>query len=367
MEKRIILLCITIILIVGAIYYLETQNPNNLASRSVSVIEQNNNGRNLSQEDIARLKLKEKNFRRAIEFVQPDGYINTDHINISDLIGKNVILIDFWTYTCINCQRTFPYIPSWYNKYKKDGLIVIGVHTPEFDFEKNYDNVKRAVEKYNITYPVIQDNEYLTWNAYKNRYWPRKYLIDIDGFIVYDHIGEGDYLETEQKIQELLKERSDVLKLDDKLNTTLTHPEADNTEFSRIGTPEIYFGYGFERGQLGNEQGWIPENLVTYSIPDNIDDNKFYLEGQWRNNKDSMELISEKGNIKIRYFAKNVNLVAGALKPIEINIKIDGKEAGKLEVSNYDLYNIAEGDDYTQHILEIEASKGIMAYTFTFG
>jgi thiol-disulfide isomerase/thioredoxin len=134
------------------------------------------------------------------------GYINThDGFRLSEIVGKKVVLVDFWTYSCINCQRTQPYLNAWYKKYKDAGLEIVGVHTPEFAFEKDRANVVAAVEKFGITYPVVQDNDYQTWGTYGNRYWPRKYLIDIDGYIVYDHIGEGGYEETEEKIQELLR------------------------------------------------------------------------------------------------------------------------------------------------------------------
>ena len=183
----------------------------------------------------------------AKELVNPDGYINVDNITISELIGKKVILVDFWTYSCINCQRTLPYLVAWYNRYKDDGFIIIGVHTPEFDFEKDYNNVVEATKKWGITYPVVQDNEYQTWRAYNNRYWPRKYLIDIDGFIVYDHIGEGAYDETEMKIRELLDERRQVLGIGEELTNDMAVVKPETTEFSKITTPEIYFGYGFQK------------------------------------------------------------------------------------------------------------------------
>src|SRR3989338_574562 len=150
----------------------------------------------------------------APELVGISGFFNTDEFpSISELKGK-VVLVDFWTYTCINCIRTLPHLVEWDKKYRDKGLVIIGVHTPEFEFEKEYNNVKAAIEKYCINYPVVQDNGYLTWQAFKNRYWPRKYLIDTDGFIRYDHIGEGGYKETEAKIQELLNERAEIL--DDK-------------------------------------------------------------------------------------------------------------------------------------------------------
>jgi cytochrome c biogenesis protein CcdA/thiol-disulfide isomerase/thioredoxin len=154
---------------------------------------------------------KEQFYPRYNEIVDPSGFVNTDPITIGELIGDKVVLIDFWTYSCINCQRTLPYLTSWYEKYRDTGLEIVGIHTPEFAFEKNTDNVIEAANKFGITYPIVLDNDYATWGAYKNQYWPHKYLIDIDGFIVYDHIGEGAYEETEAKIQELLEERSEVL------------------------------------------------------------------------------------------------------------------------------------------------------------
>lgn len=143
-----------------------------------------------------------------IEIVNPAGFVNTEGITLKELVGKKVILVDFMTYSCISCIRSFPYTNEWYEKYKDEGLEIVGIHTPEFAFEKNIENVRSAMEHYDIKYPIVLDNEYATWRAYDNKYWPRKYLIDIHGMIVYDHIGEGAYAETEEKIQELLRERA---------------------------------------------------------------------------------------------------------------------------------------------------------------
>ncbi|MBI2546382.1 redoxin domain-containing protein [Candidatus Woesearchaeota archaeon] len=314
-----------------------------------------------------RVEDKAGQYSRAVELVNPDGYINTGDkpITIAEHIGKDVILVDFWTYSCINCQRTLPYLTAWHEKYGDKGLVIIGIHTPEFDFEKDYDNVKRAVEKFGIKYPVVQDNNYQTWRAYQNRYWPHKYLIDIDGFIVYDHIGEGAYEETERKIQELLEERNTVLRMKEEISKDIAQPEAEKP--GAIGTPEIYFGYGFSRNQMGNAEGWQPGKTVAYMIPDKAQPNKFYLQGEWLNNKDNMELKSQ-GAILLAYFAKNVNLVAGAEEPVEITVLLDGEEYRKLTVSDFDLYNIVSMNESNTHVLEIVASKpGLMAYTFTFG
>ena len=149
---------------------------------------------------------KADRYPEAKELVGISGYLNGPEFELADYIGKKVILIDFWTYTCINCQRTFPYLRDWWKKYEDDGLLIVGVHTPEFEFERDRANVESAIDRFGIKWPVVQDNDYATWRAYRNQYWPRKYLIDVDGYVVYDHIGEGGYDETEQRIQELLSE-----------------------------------------------------------------------------------------------------------------------------------------------------------------
>jgi len=154
-----------------------------------------------------RIARKEKEFDRAEEIAAPSGFINADDVSINAARGEKVILLDFWTYSCINCQHTQPYINRWHERYADDRLQVVGVHTPEFGFEKEYANVEQAVREAGIEYPVVLDNSYATWNAYDQRYWPAMYLIDADGFIRYRHFGEGAYGETEAKIRELLAER----------------------------------------------------------------------------------------------------------------------------------------------------------------
>jgi thiol-disulfide isomerase/thioredoxin len=146
-----------------------------------------------------------KTIDRYTEFVNPSGFVNSEPFTMADYIGKKIILVEFITYTCINCQRTFPYMQEWHETYSKDGLLVMGIHTPEFAYERDRDNVIAAMKKEGITFPIVQDNEYATWNAYKNRFWPHRYVIDYDGNVVFDHIGEGAYAETEAVIQKLLQ------------------------------------------------------------------------------------------------------------------------------------------------------------------
>lgn len=141
------------------------------------------------------------------DFINPSGFINSEPFSLADYVGKKLILVEFITYSCINCQRTFPYLQSWHEMYKEDGLLVIGIHTPEFAYEQNRDNVVAALKKEGITFPVVMDNRYETWNAYENRFWPHRYIIDYDGQVVFDHIGEGAYEETEDLIGLLLEQQ----------------------------------------------------------------------------------------------------------------------------------------------------------------
>src|SRR5688572_7548455 len=191
--------------IAGFGVYLNTSEPNNGASGQkkslvpATIVEDNGT--------ITRVQIDKSQFKLDQELIDVNGYINSEPITLADLRGK-VVLVDFWTYSCINCIRTIPYLNAWHEKYADNGLVIVGVHTPEFEFEKDYNNVKAAVEKFDIQYPVAQDNEKGTWEAYENRYWPRKYLIDNEGYVRYDHIGEGAYAETEKVIQSLLAERA---------------------------------------------------------------------------------------------------------------------------------------------------------------
>ncbi|PMS38148.1 cytochrome oxidase Cu insertion factor (SCO1/SenC/PrrC family) [Trinickia symbiotica] len=146
------------------------------------------------------------NGKTAPEFTGIDNWINSPPLTQQQLRGK-VVLVDFWTYSCINCIHTLPYVKTWYQKYKDQGLVVVGVHTPEYPFERSTDNVKTAIKRFGIEYPVAQDNEYATWNAYSNQYWPAFYLIDKEGRVVYTHYGEGEYAQTEQQIRNLLAQK----------------------------------------------------------------------------------------------------------------------------------------------------------------
>jgi thiol-disulfide isomerase/thioredoxin len=325
-------------------------------------------------------------FRMAPEFKAVSGYINTSPITLKDLKGK-VVLVDFWTYSCINCIRTLPYLVDWNSKYADKGLVIVGVHTPEFEFEKNTDNVKAAVQKFGIKYPVFQDNDKGTWNAYENSYWPRKYIIDSEGYIRYDHIGEGGYAETEKVVQTLLAERAALQgaqTLDFNSSALSTPINIQSVDFSKVNSPELYFGYQFARDVLGSPEGFKPDQVVNYSIPSSdLKANVIYLQGEWKNNPDNLELVGDSGKIALAYSAKSVNIVAGGSG--QAKVSEDGIESvnadttnstrgsdldseGELRIDGQRLYNIASHPDYGNHYIVLDVmGKGFQAYTFTFG
>src|ERR671910_1864200 len=381
-------------LIVGFAIYFNSPELNKVVSGQggttnfVPAIQEIGNDDKMTTIKEAQFSIDKSQFKKAPEFDKVTGYINTKPINFSDLKGK-VVLVDFWTYSCINCIRTIPYLVEWNEKYVDKGLVIVGVHAPEFEFEKNIDNVKEAAKKFGITYPVIQDNDKGTWNAYENQYWPQKYIVDNEGFIRYDHIGEGGYAETEKVIQSLLQERTAQLAVDSSLpstNNTVTEtttiPEnVQSVDFSKINSPELYFGYQFARAALGNAEGFRPDQTVNYSlakIDSDIKPNVIYLDGTWKNNADNMELQSETGRIALVYSAKSINMVAGGTG--EVSISEDGStlqgkhrgedlsEEGKFAIDGQRLYNLSMHDDYGAHSIVIDVKgKGFQAHTLTFG
>ncbi|MDD5165181.1 MAG: cytochrome c biogenesis protein DipZ [Candidatus Pacebacteria bacterium] len=313
------------------------------------------------------MQQKQSMYKKVPELSTIDGYINTDGkpITLAELKGK-VVLLDIWTYSCINCQRTLPYVNEWYAKYKDQGLVVVGLHTPEFAFEKLQSNVETAVEKFGIKYPVVLDNDYSTWNALGNQFWPRKYLVDIDGYIVYDHIGEGSYDETEKAIQNALKERAARMGMEDKVSTTTSKPlDVVSVDSSKVKSPETYFGSarniylanGISR--LAGEQ--------TLSIPATVVPNMLYLGGTWSMTTEYAESKSA-GSIIFNYEAKNVYITAGSVQGVEIEIYKDGAFVKKVNVKDETLYPLIQDTDYGKHTLKIVVPKaGLSAFTFTFG
>jgi thiol-disulfide isomerase/thioredoxin len=377
-----VLMAIAVVsVIAGFAIYFNTQE-SNISTKSTSAEFIALTGQD--DKDGKMIDIDKSQFKKAKDFSKISEYINTKPISLYDLRDK-VVLVDFWTYSCINCIRTIPYLNEWYDKYSDKGLVIVGIHTPEFEFEKNSENVKSAVQKFGIKYPVLQDNDKETWNEYDNRYWPRKYLVDDEGYIRYDHIGEGAYNETEKVIQSLLTERAAHLGLKNiNLNTsqnidTDARLESEDINFSKIKSPELYFGYEFARAPLGNIEGFKPNQSLFYSLPEDseIKPNVIYLEGKWKNNPDHMELQSNNGSILLKYNSKSVNIVAGAKgnftvtqdgKLITNDLSKDSDSDGKVVVDEQRLYNLVTNKNYGEHTIVIDVKgQGSQIYTFTFG
>ncbi len=386
-SKKPFLTLVVLIVIVAAIAYLQSTkagiSSQNTDKNIVNNENQNSNSGSGNQDAVANeiASEKEGKYPRAPDFAGIERWINSEPLKLEQLRGK-VVLVDFWTYTCINCIRTLPYLKEWDKKYSDKGLVIVGVHTPVFEFEKKYENVLKAVDDYKIKYPVAQDNNYATWSVYENRYWPHKFLIDIDGYIRYDHIGEGDYEKTEMNIRELLKERMERMNEEGMLDASLVY-YGIGTEHSKISTPEIYFGYQFTRGNFGNKEGIKPEQTINYKMPFKISKNQAYFVGEWKNNADNMELAADSGQIILIFDAKSINIVAGSDGNSNISVSLDNKYADESNkgsdiiirsnksiayIDDFRLYNLANAKEYGEHIININAHrKGFRIYTFTFG
>ena len=307
------------------------------------------------------------------------AWLNSPPLNRAALQG-HVVLVDFWTYSCINCLRSIPYVRAWAERYKDSGLIVIGVHTPEFAFEKDEDNVKRAVSELKITYPVALDNDYKIWKAFNNSYWPADYLVDATGHIRHHHFGEGKYGETEQQIQELLKEHNPQLSVNGLVKVAASGAEAPPD--SDVESPETYIGY--ERGDSFLSPGGFKQDVAyAYSIPKHLELNQWGLAGTWTDHPQVANLDSAKGRIVFRFHARDVHLVLGPApkgKPVRFRVKIDGQAPGE----NHGVDTDAQGDGkitdqrlyqlirqktaIEDRTFEIEfLDPGVQAYSFTFG
>ena len=313
------------------------------------------------------LEEKKKTLVLAPQISTPDGFVNTNGkpITLSELRGK-VVLLDIWTYSCINCQRTIPHINDWYSKYKDQGLEIVGLHTPEFAFEQVQKNVENAVEDFNIEYPVVLDNDYSTWNAYGNRFWPRKYLIDIDGYIIYDHIGEGGYEGTEQAIQKALAERNAGLNIDSLIGSG--SPKSVNStdvDSSKVGSPEIYFGSDRNERLSNGSRG--TSGVQTLLIPKSIVLNNLYLGGSWNITREFAQSTDD-SSIVFRYKAKNVYFVAGSDSGTQIEVYQDDKLLKSISVKEEKLYKLILDTESGEHALMIKIKgAGFKAFTFTFG
>lgn len=301
----------------------------------------------------------------APELVQGGEWFNSEPLQLSQLQGK-VVLIDFWTYSCINCQRTFPYLRNWWTEYEDDGLVIIGVHSPEFEFEKSEQNLAKAIEDFDLRYPIMQDNNFATWRAYNNRYWPAKYLIDKEGNIRYTHFGEGDYDETEETIRQLLEEGGGAV---------LSGP-VDNEDYQIYSrTPELYLGSA-RIEHLVSPEKLVADEVINYSIPGQIPANSFAYQGDWLVTPE-YAAPSAGSSLLLNFEAREVFLVArpqadssGFTVTLDGQAQYLGEDApdGLVTVDSDSLYKLILLEEPGRHELRLDFLDGnVEIYAFTFG
>ena len=321
----------------------------------------------------------------APEFPSEVRWLNSQPLKIENLIkDRKTILLDFWTYTCVNCLRTLPYLIDWHEKYKDLGLTIIGVHTPEFEFEKTGVNVRRFLQEQKIKYPVVLDNEKRMWDSYANNFWPRKLLIDTHGRIRYDHAGEGAYTDTESQIQNLLLEGNLALKFDRVI------PEIEHSGAGAVcypTTPEVYAGY--KKGVWGNREGYLPNRKFEYHYQGGYEDGKIYLEGVWvvqpeylahgragRGYEDFL-ILKFHGlelNVVMRTKSERIEEVKVTLNDKAVPLGFRGrdlKEKGEetvVRVKEPRMYNLIRTGTYGSYVLKLAVKPtDFEIYAFTFG
>lgn len=312
-----------------------------------------------------------KNPKVAPELRGLNYWINSTPLTLASLKGK-VVLIDFWTYSCINCIRTLPTLKSWYQEYSDDGFVIIGVHAPEFAFEHVPANVQKAIDEYGITYPVALDNDFSTWRAYNNRYWPAKYFIDREGKLRHTHFGEGDDAESEAVIRQLLTEDSSITLSNTPVSTDTVVP------VRQTQTPETYLGYA--RADLfDNEREHVKDIITTYSLNAAPKNNHWGLDGAWTSSQEKVTSEDNESTLTLRFSAKSVYLVIAPNTSADLALKLNGvavtqTQAGidvsgdTLHVEANRLYHLIELPEFTSdQLLEITVPKGASLHAFTFG
>lgn len=308
-----------------------------------------------------------RNYGPVPEFAGIANWLNSNSLTMSQLRGK-VVLVDFWTYTCINCIRTLPYVTSWYEKYKDRGFVVVGVHTPEFEFEKNTANVAAALKQYKINYPVAQDNDYKTWNAYSNQYWPAHYLIDARGNVRDFHFGEGDYDKTEEAIKQLLVEAGSAV------DSNLVN-FADQTPKTEL-TAETYLGMRKMERFASNEQ--VRGGMQNFTLPNSLSQDHFAYQGSW----DVQAEFAKAQSGSELFFNFNAAKVFLVMHPAvfgeTVKVYLDGKlvddlargddvRGGQVTLDRDRLYNLINLKAPGRHLLRLEFGGGTSVYAFTFG
>jgi cytochrome c biogenesis protein CcdA/thiol-disulfide isomerase/thioredoxin len=296
-----------------------------------------------------------QDYGRAPDFTGIKAWLNTPDgapLTLARLRGK-VVLVDFWTYSCINCLRTLPYLEAWYRTYAKDGFVIIGVHTPEFAFEHEVSNIREATHEYGVRYPVAVDNDYGTWNAYGNQYWPAEYLIDARGHVREAKFGEGEYSKTENAIRSLLAERD--ASLPQALHLADNTPDYGLTPESYLGTDRLdrYAGSPIRAGRL-----------AKYTLPFVLDQSQLAYGGYWTVGPQRI-VAGKDAELRLHFFARKVHLVLGGSGSVQV--LLDGKRVHTLHVTQDRLYTLLDQGHPADGRLDLRFTPGVSAYAFTFG
>lgn len=308
------------------------------------------------------------NLGPAPELTGITNWINSEPLTLAELKGK-VVIVDFWTYSCINCVRTLPYITDWNTKYADDGLVIIGVHAPEFEFEKDTNNVQDAVDRYAIEYPVAQDNDFATWRAFNNRYWPAKYFIDAEGNVRYTHFGEGKYEESELVIKQLLSEIG--------VDSAESLTDVQQKNYSADQTPETYIGYG-RHNTFASPETLVQNDGSFYSFPPDLPLHHFALSGEWVFDSEFARAEESGAQLKLHFFAKDVFLVMDSLDPAAVEVELlspdlenasaDLNMGNTVLVDQARLYHLVSLDQAREGTMLLTFSEpGTQAFAFTFG
>ena len=290
---------------------------------------------------------------RAPELRGISGWANSEPLTLAGLEGKTVML-EFWAYTCVNCLRALPHVQKWHEKYSGKGLVVIGVHSPQFSFEADGNNAMEAIRRLGIRFPVALDGSLSTWNAYENRYWPARFIIDPEGYISFAHFGEGDYTLTEKMIQ-------------DHLGIKAKFEKEDAPGYLFDQSPGTYAGFRVNTG-LGSGLVEDGKGRGVYLDQGEHDRDVIYPNGQWVQESEYLELKNPPGQIAYRFNAREANLILEPLgKGASAEIFIDGKKAGAISIDRPDIYNVFKDKKYKERELSVNFSGNVRLYALTFG
>lgn len=352
MKKRLLYLLFTVVIasIAGGLYlYTIKAGEEGLQD----VISQSDSGPAADEAILSSDAIVFTNSGPAPDFSKLSGWLNSNPLNIQDLRGK-AVLINFWTYSCVDCTKAVPYLSKWQNNYKDHGLVVIGIHTPQYAFEKLPWNVANAIKGQGISYPVAQDNDYKTWTAYHNQFWPSTYLVDQNGTIVYTQLGGGRYGQTEKAIRTLLGLEGDF-----------KIPDAP-LESNPNQTPDIYTGLTKLHAYGGTEKAEAIEQVFVF--PKKLAKNKFALEGSWKFTQENVIHTHGYGRLLLNFNAAEVFMVAQSPEPVTVKVYIDGVLAKGVVVKDSGLYQLFDSLTPGEHTLRLEfPNETLEIFSFTFG